>query len=87
MKALLDDRLQDSDLHDELIFTSCSNDPLPGKTVSVTRVQSAKKMRHAGQDSVRSLGANVMMKLYSPERKAALGSVSNNLSLLLYTSS
>ena len=76
MKAALDDRLQDSDLHDELIFTSCSNDPLPGKSVSVTRVQSAKRMRHV-QESTRSLGVNVLMKLYSPpEKKLVIGSVS-----------
>ena len=73
MKTLLDDRLQDSDVYDDIIFTSCSNDHLPNKAVSMTRVQSAKA---SNRTSTKSLGASVLMKHYSPERKNMAGSVS-----------
>ena len=77
MKTLLDDRLQDCDVHDEVIFTSCSNDHLPNKAVSMSKVQSAGRILHSsGQQSTKSLGAGVLMKLYSPERKNMAGSVS-----------
>ena len=73
MKTLLDDRLQDSDVYDDVIFTSCSNDHLPNKAVSMTRVQSAKA---SSRPSTKSLGASVLMKHYSPEKKNMAGSVS-----------
>ena len=76
MKTLLDDRLQDCEVYDEVIFTSCSNDHLPNKAVSMSKVQSAGRIHSSGQQSTKSLGAGVLMKLYSPERKNMAGSVS-----------
>ena len=75
MKSLLDDRIQDSDVHDELIFTSSFNDPLPSKAVSMNKVHSVQKMPTVAKESTRSLGANVLMKLYSPERKSVSVSI------------
>ena len=73
MKTLLDDRLQDSDVYDDIIFTSCSNDHLPSKAISMTRVQSAKA---SNRTSTKSLGASILMKHYSPEKRNMAGSVS-----------
>ena len=78
MKTLLDDRLQDSEVYDEVIFTSCSNDHLPNKAVSMSKVQSAGRIPSSGQ-STKSLGTSVLMKHYSPEKKNMVGSVSEKM--------
>ena len=78
MKSLLDDRIQDSEIYDEQIFTSYFNDPLPTKALSMNKVHSEQKMPAVVKESTRSLGASVLMKIYSPERKSVVGSVSNN---------
>ena len=77
MKTLLDDRLQDSEVYDEVIFTSCFNDPLPNKAISLNKVQSAGKIHSSGHPSTKSLGASMLMRHYSPEKKNMAGSVSN----------
>ena len=81
MKTLLDDRLQDSEVYDEVIFTSCSNDHLPNKAVSMSKVQSAGRIPSSAHQSTKSLGASVLMKHYSPEKKNVAGSVSDKMSV------
>ena len=85
MKSLLDDRLQDSEVHDEVIFTSCANDPVPNKTVSASQVQSHDKVHSIGLPTTKSLGTSILMRHFSPEKKTLTGSVSNDSACTTYS--
>ena len=84
MKTLLDDRLQDSEVYDEVIFTSCSGDHLPSKAVSMSKVQSAGRVNSSGHQSTKSLGTSMLMKHYSPEKRNMAESVSEFVYMCMY---